>query len=147
MMKGQTILVVDDEEKVLAALKDILESEGYTVRVARNGVSALRQVDSDPPELVITDINMPDMEGIEFIQKLAGRTDKIPIIAISGDPLGSKFLKAARLLGAVDSLQKPFSIADIREKVTAALSNARRFTDHGKKGSTGDSRRVGNTAS
>jgi DNA-binding response OmpR family regulator len=131
-MSGKAILIVDDDEKVLEALKDILEVEGYTVRVARNGASALREVDSDPPDLVITDINMPDMEGIELIRKLAGHTQRIPVIAISGDPLGSRFLKAARLLGAVDTLLKPFSIVEIREKVSAALSNTGRPTDSGE---------------
>ena len=131
-MSGKTILIVDDDEKVLEALKDILEVEGYTLRVARNGASALREVDSDPPDLMITDINMPDMEGIELMRKLAGRTHSIPVIAISGDPLGSRFLKAARLLGAVDTLLKPFSIVDIREKVSAALSNTGRPTGNGE---------------
>jgi DNA-binding response OmpR family regulator len=120
-MKEKTILIIDDDEKVLEAIKDVLETDGYVVHTAPDGASGIRCFDVDPPDLVITDINMPDVEGIELIRHLARRTEKIPIIAMSGDPVGSKFLKAARLLGAVDTLLKPFSTAELRDKMAAAL--------------------------
>jgi DNA-binding response OmpR family regulator len=120
-MKAQKILIIDDDEKVLEALKDVLETNGYVVHTAGNGAAGIRSFDADPPDLVITDINMPDVEGIELIRNLAKRNRKVPVIAISGDPVGTKFLKAARLLGAVDTLLKPFSIAELREKVAAAI--------------------------
>jgi DNA-binding response OmpR family regulator len=120
-MKAKTILIIDDDEKVLEAIKDVLETESYVVNTAGNGISGIRSFDSDPPDLVITDINMPEVEGIELIRNLAKRNRKVPVIAVSGDPVGKKFLKAARLLGAVDTLLKPFSIAELRDKVSSAL--------------------------
>jgi len=123
-MTRQSILVVDDDEKVLEAVKDVLEAEGYVVHITLAGASGIRLFESDPPDLVITDINMPDMEGIELIRELSRRRKGVPIIAISGDPVGTKFLKAARLLGAVDTLLKPFSIAELRDKVATALGES-----------------------
>ena len=120
-MKEKTVLIIDDDEKVLEAIKDVLETDSYVVRTASDGASGIRCFDADPPDLVITDINMPDVEGIELIRTLAKRDRKVPVIAMSGDPVGSKFLKAARLLGAVDTLLKPFSTAELRDKVAAAL--------------------------
>jgi DNA-binding response OmpR family regulator len=123
-MKEKTILIIDDDAQVLEAIKDVLEIEGYVVRTAPDGASGIRSFDADPPDLVITDINMPDVEGIELIRHLARGHRKVPVIAMSGDPVGTKFLKAARLLGAVDTLLKPFSIAELREKVAAAMGKS-----------------------
>ena len=123
-MKRQSILVVDDDEKVLKAVKDVLETEGYVVHITPTGASGIRLFESDPPDLVITDIVMPDMEGIELVRELSRRRKGVPIIAISGNPVGTKFLTAARLLGAVDTLLKPFSITDLRDKVAAALGES-----------------------
>jgi CheY-like chemotaxis protein len=77
---------------------------------------------------------MPDVEGIELIRNLAKRNRKVPVIAISGDPVGTKFLKAARLLGAVDTLRKPFSIAELREKVSSALAGGKPGAPAGDQG-------------
>src|SRR4030043_421440 len=101
-MKKKTILVVEDEENVLSAVKDTLENAGYAVAVATNGKEGIGLFDSLAPDLVITDINMPEVEGIELIRGLSSHTPKVPIIAMSGDVIGASFLKAARLLGAVE---------------------------------------------
>jgi len=134
MSTARTILIIDDEEKVLQALKDVLEADNYVVHTAGNGVSGIRSFEADPPDLVITDINMPDVEGIELIRNLAKRSRKVPIIAISGDPVGTKFLKAARLLGAVDTVLKPFSFAELREKVSSALAGGKPRAPEGNQG-------------
>jgi DNA-binding response OmpR family regulator len=117
----KTILVVDDEDMILRAVKDTLEHAGYTAAVATNGKQAIELFDSLAPDLVITDINMPEVEGIELIKGLSRHTPKVPIIAMSGDVIGASFLKAARLLGAADTLAKPFSTRELLEKIEAVL--------------------------
>ena len=133
-MDARTVLIIDDDQKVLEALKDVLETDNYIVHTARDGASGIRSFDSDSPDLVITDINMPDVEGIELVRNLAKRNRKVPVIAISGDPVGANFLKAARLLGAVDTLLKPFSIAELREKVSSALAGGKPGAPEGDQG-------------
>jgi CheY-like chemotaxis protein len=125
-MKKKTIIVVEDEEIVLTAVKDTLESAGYSVAVATNGKQAIGLIDKLAPDLVITDINMPEVEGIELIRSLSRRTPRIPVIAMSGDAVGAKFFQAARLLGAVDTLAKPFAASELRQKIQAALETGSR---------------------
>ena len=122
MAVNPKILIVDDDRKILGATKDILAPKGYTVRTAGNGKEGLAAVDEEEPDLVITDISMPDMEGIEFIRKLAQRKLNIPIIAMSGNPIGKQFMQAAVLFGAVDTLSKPFTGQELTAKVNKALS-------------------------
>lgn len=117
-----SILIIDDDPKVLEALTDTLSQTGYSIRTAVDGASGIRCFEAHPPDLVITDINMPDVEGIELIRRLARSNRRVPVIAISGDPVGSQFLKAARLLGAVETLLKPFSAAELQQKIRAALA-------------------------
>ncbi len=120
----KTILVVDDEKIVLSAVKDTLESAGYAVAVATNGKEAIGLFDSLAPDLVITDINMPEVEGIELIRGLSRHTPRVPIIAMSGDAIGARFLKAARLVGAMDTLAKPLTARELLEKTETALGMA-----------------------
>lgn len=112
------ILVVDDEEAVAELVRTLLVEAGYEVAVAENGKAALEQVSSFVPELVITDISMPDMEGIELISRLRKSDGTLPIIAMSGNAVGVGFLKATRLFGAVATLKKPFSNRDLMDAVT-----------------------------
>ncbi len=112
-----TILVVDDDEMVLASVGDILQLQGYNVHTASNGRQGLEQFEAVKPDLIISDIIMPEMEGIEFVRELSRLNPDIPLIVMSGDPLGREFLRAARLLGAVDTLLKPFTGEQLLEKV------------------------------
>lgn len=74
------ILVVDDEEHICELYKGELEDEGYEVTVAHSGKEALAVVDSNPPDLIVLDIRMPGMDGIETLEKLIGSDRGIPII-------------------------------------------------------------------
>ena len=116
------ILIVDDDREILGAIDDILASKGYTIFTAGNGIEGLAAVDNETPDLVITDISMPDMEGIEFIKKLAQRKLHIPVIAMSGNPIGKRFMQATVLFGAIDTLSKPFTGQELTAKVNKALS-------------------------
>ena len=101
------ILVIDDEAQMRRLLARILNGAGHTVHQAKNGEEGLRLFHQVHPALVITDIVMPDMEGIELIRKLHEEAPTLPILAISGGrhPL---YLRAATGLGATAALAKPF---------------------------------------
>jgi DNA-binding NtrC family response regulator len=120
-MTKAKILIVDDNENILDALKEILEQKGFEIAVAKNGNEGLMRIEQLKPDLVITDIIMPDMEGIEFISTINKKKCNIPIIVMSGDVVGMKFLKSARILGAIDILMKPFTAGEIIERVNRAL--------------------------
>jgi CheY-like chemotaxis protein len=117
------VLVADDDPSVRRVLERALEREGYVVATASNGAEALEAVAAAPPDLVVTDINMPDVDGIELLINLIERGG-IKVIAISGGGLFPKdeLLADARLLGAVDIIAKPFEIEDLLARVAAALS-------------------------
>jgi DNA-binding response OmpR family regulator len=106
--KIQHILVVDDDPAIRALLATILEESGFRVVTAGEGGEALTAVSEYPFDLVITDLVMPDHEGIELIRRLKKRYAHLKIIAISG-AFGSEILDAARMLGADATLAKPLS--------------------------------------
>jgi DNA-binding NtrC family response regulator len=119
-----TILVIDDEAQVRATMRRVLERYGYAVAEAANGREALKAIASTSCDLVITDINMPEMDGIEVIMALSERQPGLPIIAISGGGRLPKdlLLASADMLGAVTTLAKPFDIPDLIGSVERALA-------------------------
>jgi len=126
-----TILVIDDEAPVRATMRRVLERHGYEVAEAPNGREALKAVGTTGCDLVITDINMPEMDGIEVIMALSERRPGLPIIAISGGGRLPKdlLLTSADMLGAVTTLAKPFDIPDLIGAVERALAESDRGGD------------------
>jgi DNA-binding response OmpR family regulator len=120
------ILVVDDEPLLRRTLRTILERAGHVVDEAGDGNQALRAFAAERPDLVITDIVMPDREGIETIAQLRGENPGVPIIAMSGGgSAGSTlFLELARQLGATRTLNKPIRQAELLAAVDACLTAA-----------------------
>ena len=118
------ILVVDDMELVRAELRQALEMSGYTVEEAKNGIEALEIMKSYQPDLIITDIVMPDMDGVEIIRKLRNTGVSTKIIAISdgGSRALHSYLSAAEKLGADAVCPKPFKINDLLDTVKRELS-------------------------
>ncbi len=115
------VLVVDDDDEARLALRRMLEAAGYEVREAANGRIAMSVCRSDPPDVVITDIFMPEQEGIETIQSLRREFPGIKLIAISGQPSASVYLRMAKLLGAQASLQKPVDMDTLVATVRSVL--------------------------
>jgi CheY-like chemotaxis protein len=107
---SKIILVIDDEPMMRKQIRVMLEPEGFTVREAADGNEGLTQVALAIPNIVITDVLMPNKEGIETILELRHRYQSIRIIAMSGGGrLGNQdFLRAAKHLGADGILPKPF---------------------------------------
>ncbi len=118
------ILVVDDEIEIRHLLRQMLEREGYEVSEAPDGEVAVRLFRADPFDLVITDIIMPEKEGIKTIFELRHDYPNVKIIAISG---GSRvepqaYLDTAEAFGAVRSFVKPFSTLEMIQTVRELLS-------------------------
>jgi two-component system KDP operon response regulator KdpE len=113
------ILVVDDEPQITRVLRTSLSSHGYEIRVANDGEAALDVVSDWSPELIITDLSMPNMTGIELTQKLREKS-KIPIIVLS--VRGEERVKVQALdAGADDYVTKPFSIHELLARIRANL--------------------------
>jgi CheY-like chemotaxis protein len=114
------ILIIDDDPQMRRLLNRILRGAAHVVREAKDGRSGVALFQQRRPDLVITDIVMPDMEGIETILTMRQDGLPIPIIAISGgsDPL---YLQAAGKLGAAAELRKPFSPKQLLDLVAGLL--------------------------
>ncbi len=113
------ILVIDDEEDIREAVAGFLSE--YQVVEAGNGMEGLELVKSEKPDLIITDIVMPEMQGIEFITRLNKIKKYIPVIVMSGNTVGKEYLKTAKLLGAVASFEKPFDFEELKICVDETL--------------------------
>jgi CheY-like chemotaxis protein len=130
------ILIVDDEPFVREALKRVLEDGTAQVAVADNAQAALDRVAAEPTDLVIVDIIMPGMDGVQFIRALRARRSDVRIIAISGggnfavggyrpDAISTQaYLAAATQAGADAVLAKPFEIAELESIVQPLFATA-----------------------
>lgn len=106
------ILIVEDEDELRNAIRRTLEMNGYDVVTAGEGRQALKLIGEEQPDLVLTDIFMPGMEGLETIQRLAGAHPGLPIVVMTGS-LDRLFLDLGLKFGAVHGLSKPFSTDEL----------------------------------
>ena len=111
-MSPKRILIADDEAPIRTLLRDYLESLGYAVAEACNGLDVLDQLMIFKPELLILDLVMPEQEGIETIRQVRAKHKDVKIIAVSGAFAG-QFLRTAKLLGANAVLPKPLDLAEL----------------------------------
>jgi two-component system KDP operon response regulator KdpE len=114
-----TVLVVDDEPQILRALRINLRVRQYDVHVASTGTQALEVAAKHPPDLVILDLGLPDLDGVEVISGLRGWTDA-PIIVLSGRADSSDKVEALDA-GADDYVTKPFSMEELLARMRAAI--------------------------
>ena len=119
-------MVIDDDPGIRHSLARVLEGEGHDVLLEEDGASALRHFAGDPVDLVISDVYMPDMDGMEFLMRVKEAFPDAPIIMMSGGgPLPAEtVLGASKVLGASVVLSKPFSVDQIRDAVREALGSA-----------------------
>lgn len=120
------ILVVDDDTLVRDTIKTMLEHHGHEVLTAENGRHALEVLEKTSVSLVILDILMPEVEGIETIIRMKKSWPAVPIVAVSGGSLtGSDYLSIASKFGAAGVLKKPFLYEDIVKVVDGVLDAPR----------------------
>ena len=117
----ETILVVDDDAKVRDSIRGVLGDEGYRVLTAGDGAEALERVEREAPQLVLLDVWMPEMDGIEVLGRIKQTVgDGVAVIVLSGHGNVEMAVKATRM-GAVDFIEKPFSIDGLLSSVRRAL--------------------------
>jgi DNA-binding NtrC family response regulator len=120
---GQRILIVDDDPGILRTLQALLHRVGYEVMLARDGTEAMRLWRDHGGDLVITDLHMPEKDGIQTIIELLSHSPGVRIIAMSGGGQTKRLdlLGNASLLGAVLTIEKPFTLAEMLSVVNRAL--------------------------
>jgi two-component system KDP operon response regulator KdpE len=124
---GPRVLVVDDEAQIRRSLRVALRANGYEVEEAATGEAALEQAATRPPELVILDLSLPDIDGVEVCRRLREWT-QLPVIILSAN--GEDEAKVRALdEGADDYVTKPFSVVELLARMRVALRRAARATD------------------
>ena len=120
------VLIIDDEDYVRMTLSQALEDEGHTVLLASNGLDGLSLYAEGKPDLVITDVLMPDKEGLETIIELRKIEPDVKVIVISGGGRVNNldFLEMAKKFGATATLKKPFPIDEFCRVVKSCLEQA-----------------------
>ena len=120
---GRKILVVDDEQNMRVALYEALSRGGHEVTVAENGRMALDLLEKSTPDLVVTDIRMPEMDGIEMLQRIKAIHPELPVVIITGYATVETAVEAMKQ-GAVDYILKPFPVEVIEETVNKVFKES-----------------------
>jgi DNA-binding response OmpR family regulator len=118
------ILVVDDEPEVRQLMEHFLTERGYEVRIAENGRLGLAALDTFTPDVVLLDMHMPEMDGLETLQRLASRAPSLPVIMVT---VNDDVETTSRLLqlGAADYVPKPFNLEYLEQAINIQLSATR----------------------
>ncbi|MGH7258681.1 MAG: sigma-54-dependent transcriptional regulator [Nitrospiraceae bacterium] len=121
---SSTVLIVDDEVSILNSLSSILEDEGYEVVVAKSGSEAMKICMADPPDLMLLDIWMPEMDGLETLRRVKELSPATQVMMMSGHGSIETAVKAIKL-GAYDYIEKPLSLENVTLRVKHALEQHR----------------------
>lgn len=121
MANKERVLIVDDEKNIVGSLQEILADEGYEIATADDGLDALEIVQNDPPDLILLDIWIPGMDGIEVLRTLKTYYPEIEVLVMSGHGTIDTAVNATKL-GAFDFIEKPFSLNQIVQSVGKALA-------------------------
>lgn len=119
-MANIKVLLVDDEQEFTSALSERLELRGYSVHVADNGEEALEVVESDTPDVVVLDLKMPGLDGIEVLKRIKINYPQIAILLLTGYGSMEEGRKGMRY-GAYDYLMKPIDINELINKMQKAF--------------------------
>lgn len=118
------ILIIDDDESIRSIFIQLLEGNGYSVEAATEGKEGLKKIDARKPDLIITDIMMPEMDGLEMVTYIRQNHPNLPVIAISGGMQAApvNFLPMAKQFGACKVFEKPVPLGTLLEAVKELLS-------------------------
>ncbi|MGB5107629.1 MAG: response regulator, partial [Candidatus Zixiibacteriota bacterium] len=122
MAKNPRILVVDDEESMCNFMEIMLRKEGYSVSTAQSGKAAVGMIDSELPDLVISDIMMPEMSGIDLLVETKKRHDKMRFVVMTAFASVDSAVDALKR-GADDYITKPFKVDEIKHVIKNLLEN------------------------
>jgi DNA-binding NtrC family response regulator len=124
MSKGK-ILVIDDEAIVRTSCSRTLSPEGYEVKLSQNGADAMKMLEEESFDLVLTDLKMPDIDGIEVLKMIKQRWPRTEVIVVTGYQTVDTAVKAIKL-GAFDYLEKPFTPDSLVAAVNNAIANKKK---------------------
>ncbi|MHB8764705.1 MAG: response regulator, partial [Deferrisomatales bacterium] len=116
---SRRILVVDDEESILRSLEAVLRDEGHEVVLSETAEAALEAVEAEDPDLVLLDVWLPGMDGIEALEAIRTRHPELPVVIMSGHGTIETAVKATKL-GAYDFFEKPLNL----DKLLLGIDNA-----------------------
>ena len=146
----ETLLVVDDEKNYLLVLKELLIDEGYEVLTAQSGANALAMLNETELDLVVTDMKMPGMSGLELLEKLKQKDPQLPVVMMTAFGTVEKAVEAMKK-GAFDYISKPFDNESLKKTVATALKmwkviKENRFLSQELKAKFGPSDLIGNSS-
>ncbi len=114
------ILIIDDEEMLCESLKDILQEDGYEVVTATTALSALAEIEKDIPDVIISDINLPDINGLELLKRIKNECPEIEIIIMTAFGEAESYMQA-REKGAFEYITKPINIPVLKLMISKIL--------------------------
>ena len=128
-MHRERVLIIDDEEYILNLSKDILSKDNFAVKTAMAGIDGLKLFEREPFDLILTDVKMPVMDGLDVIRQIRANNKEIPVIVITGHGTLDVAIKSLRL-GAQGFILKPFTPAELRASVADALEKTRLLAEN-----------------
>jgi len=117
-MASKRILIVDDEQNISFLLQNILEDAGYDIATADNGIAALEVIKHQKPDMIITDIDMPYMDGLELVGIVRNMHPEIKNIVMTGSP-NQRYYQRAKEYGVIHYLTKPLDFENLKVKIDA----------------------------
>ena len=121
ILKDKTVLIVDDDLGMRTVLKDILEESGYIISTAEDGESAIEIIEKESFDLIITDLKMPNMDGMAFLDYIEHNRPELKVVVVSAFGQGEKY-KQAKLLGAFEFLSKAVRIEELKKVIDNVIN-------------------------
>jgi len=135
MITDKKILLIEDDREISSTLYGVIDAAGYNIIVANNGIEGQRLIESEKPDLVITDMMMPKMGGFPVLEFLKTMDDPPKVIMITANE-GGRHKAYAEMLGVADYIRKPFAMDVLLEAISNALTSEDSAADGTKKTST-----------
>ncbi|RPH99350.1 MAG: response regulator [Calditrichaeota bacterium] len=120
------ILIVDDEPEILEQLPEIMKRWGHTAFIASNGFDALQVFEREPIDLILSDIRMPEMDGLQLLQKIQDIDKQCPVLFLTGYPSDDSAIEAMHS-GADDYLVKPVNFDELQLRINKSLERKERM--------------------